>query len=66
MKNILQLSFGAKIGLGKTVLPRFIRQNTKNKVVLDVDAVTDATNFNNPTVIIDLHLEDYNKSNETL
>ncbi len=65
-QKVLPLSYGVKIGLGKTVLPWLIQQNTNNKVVLDLDAVTNATNFNNSTVVIDPHLEGYEKDVATL
>ncbi len=65
-QKVLPLSYGVKIGLGKTVLSRLIQQNTNNKVVLDLDAVTNATNFINPTVVIDPHFEGSEKDVATL
>lgn len=46
-QKVLPLSYGVKIGLGKTTLPRLIQQNTDNKVVLDLDAISDATTLIN-------------------
>jgi hypothetical protein len=64
-QKVLNLSYGTKIRLGKTTLFRLIQKNSNDKIVLDLDAKTDATNFNNPVVIIDPHLEGYDKFNDS-